>query len=67
MGLSRSLLHPSRAPFHGIVPGTAATPIGQISLPVTFEAQKNFRTKTIQFEVTDFETVYNTFLGRVAL
>jgi hypothetical protein len=27
MGLSRSLLHPSRAPFHGIVAGIAATPI----------------------------------------
>jgi hypothetical protein len=28
MGLSRSLLHPSGAPFYGIVPGAAATPIG---------------------------------------
>jgi hypothetical protein len=28
MGLSRCLLHPSRAPFHGIVPGVAATPVG---------------------------------------
>jgi hypothetical protein len=28
MGLSRSLLHPSQAPFHGIVAGVAATPIG---------------------------------------
>jgi hypothetical protein len=42
MRLSRSLLHPSRAPFHGIVPGTAATPIGQISLPVTFRTRENF-------------------------
>jgi hypothetical protein len=67
MGLSRSLLCPSRAPFHGIVPGAAATPIGQIALPVTFETQENFRTETIQFEVTDFETVYNAFLGRPAL
>jgi hypothetical protein len=28
MWLSRSLPHPSRAPFHAIVPGAAATPIG---------------------------------------
>jgi hypothetical protein len=27
MGLSRTTLHPSQAPFHGIVPGEAATPI----------------------------------------
>jgi hypothetical protein len=28
MGLSRSMLCPSQAPFHGIVPGAAATPVG---------------------------------------
>jgi hypothetical protein len=28
MGLSRSLLRPSRVPFHDIVPGVAATPVG---------------------------------------
>jgi hypothetical protein len=28
MGLSRSLLRPSQAPFHGVIPGTAAMPIG---------------------------------------
>jgi hypothetical protein len=67
MGLSRSLLCPSRAPFQGIVPGAAATPVGQIALPVTFETQENFHTETIQFVVTNFETAYNTFLGRLAL
>jgi hypothetical protein len=67
MGLSRSLLHPSWAPFHGIVSRTAATPIGQISLPVTFGTQENFRTENIQFKVSDFETTYNAFLGRPTL
>jgi hypothetical protein len=67
MGLSRSLLCPSLAPFHGIVPGAAATPIGQISLPITFRTRENFYMKTIQFEVTNFETKYNAFLGRPAL
>jgi hypothetical protein len=47
MGLSRSLLHPSRAPFHGIVPGVAATPVGQIALPITFRTWENFHTDTI--------------------
>jgi hypothetical protein len=36
MGLSRSILHPSRAPFNRIVRGAAATPVGQITLLVTF-------------------------------
>jgi hypothetical protein len=36
MGLPRLALHPSRVPFHDIVPRAATTPIGQITLPVTF-------------------------------
>jgi hypothetical protein len=67
MGLSRSLLRPSRAPFHGIFPRAAATPIGQIILPITFGTQKNFCMESMQFEVTNFETVYNAFLGRPTL
>jgi hypothetical protein len=43
------------------------TPIGQIALPVTFETLENFCTETIQFEVTNFETAYNAFLGRLTL
>jgi hypothetical protein len=42
MGLSRSLLCTSQAPFHGIVPDTTATPVGQISLPVPFGTRENF-------------------------
>jgi hypothetical protein len=36
MGLSRSLLRPNQAPFHGIVLGAAVTPIDQITLCITF-------------------------------
>jgi hypothetical protein len=43
------------------------TPIGQIALPVTFGTLENFCTETIQFEVTNFETAYNAFLGRLTL
>jgi hypothetical protein len=67
MGLSRSMLRSSRAPFHGIVSGVVATPVGQIALPITFRTRENFCMITIQFEVTDFETAYNTFLGQPAL
>jgi hypothetical protein len=67
MGLSRSLLRSSWAPFYGIVTGAAATPIGQITLPVTFRTQKFFLTETIQFEVDDLEMAYDTFLGQPTL
>jgi hypothetical protein len=67
MGLSRSLLRPNRAPFHGIVPCATVTPIGQITLLLTFGTQENFRMENLQFEVTDFETANNTFLGWSAL
>jgi hypothetical protein len=67
MGLSRSLLCPSQVPFHGIVPGIAATTISQISLPVTFRTRENFRIENIKFEVANFETAYKALLGRPAL
>ena len=36
MGIDRSLVRPIRAPFHSIVPGKQAVPLGQIDLPITF-------------------------------
>ena len=37
MGLNyMSLLTPSKAPFYGIVLGNSSTPIGSVTLPVTF-------------------------------
>jgi hypothetical protein len=67
MGLSSSLLRHSRAPFHGIVPGTAGMPIGQISPLVTFGTQQNFQTENVQFKLANLETAYNAFLGWLAL
>jgi hypothetical protein len=67
MGLSRAMLHPYWAPFHSIVPDAAATPIGQITLAVTFGAQENFRTENLQFDISSFEMAYNAFLGRSTL
>jgi hypothetical protein len=63
MGLSRSLLCTSWVPFHGIVNGPTSMPVDQISLPVTFGTRENIQIETIQFEVADFETMYNAFLG----
>ena len=68
MGLNyMSLLTPSKAPFYGIVPGNSATPIGLVTLPVTFGTEQNFRTEYIKFEVADFESSYHAILGRPAL
>ena len=54
-------------PFYGIVPGKAAMPLGQITLPVTFGTPSNYRTEFIKFEVADFESSYHAILGRPAL
>jgi len=68
MGLNyMSLLTPSKAPFYGIVPGNSSTPIGSVTLPVTFGIEQNFRTEYIKFEVADFESSYHDILGRPAL
>jgi hypothetical protein len=48
MGLSYiSLLTPSKAPFYDIVLENSSTPIGLVTLPVTFGMELNFRTKDI--------------------
>jgi hypothetical protein len=45
MGLDISkMLTPSKAPFYGIIPGNAATPLGSVVLPVTFGTNDNYRT-----------------------
>ena len=68
MGLNyMSLLTPSKAPFYGIDPGNSSTPIGSVTLPVTFGTEQNFRTEYIKFEVADFESSYHAILGRPAL
>ena len=63
MGLPRSELRPCTVAFHGVIPGASSTPIGQITLPVTFSTLENFRTEYMQFEVADFQAAYNAVLG----
>ena len=43
IGLDFTSLHsPIDIPFYGIVPGKATMPLGQITLPVTFDNPNNF-------------------------
>ena len=68
MGLNyMSQLTPSKAPFYGIIPGNSSTPIGSVTVPVTFGKEQNFRMEYIKFEVDDFESSYHAILGRPAL
>nr|AAK13087.1 Similar to Zea mays retrotransposon Cinful-1 [Oryza sativa Japonica Group] len=64
--IPRTELKPSSAPFHGVIL-RLSSPLGQITLPVTFGTRENFRTENICFEVADFETAYHAILGRPAL
>jgi hypothetical protein len=41
------LITPTGIPFYGIVPGKAAMPLGQITLPVMFGTQANYQTEFI--------------------
>src|SRR5438128_11314201 len=51
MKIPRSELKQSRVPFHGVIPGTSATPLGMIKLPVTFGSRENFRLEHISCEL----------------
>ena len=65
MGLQLAgMITPTSTPFYGIVPGKAAMPLGQITLPVTFGTPSNYRTEFIKFEVADFDSSYHAILGR---
>ena len=63
MGIDRTRLCPTRAPFHGIVPEKQAMPLRQIDLPVTFGDQFNYRTETLTFEVVGFPGTIHAILG----
>jgi hypothetical protein len=66
MGIPRSALRLSTAPFHGVVPGIEALPLRQIDLPVTFGDVRNFRTESLTFEVVGFSGTYHAIYGRPA-
>jgi hypothetical protein len=52
MGLDfTGLITPTGVPFYGIVPGKAAMPLEQITLPVTFGTPTNYRTEFIRLKL----------------
>ena len=59
MGVDRTCLRPTQAPFHGIMPGKQAMPLGQIDLPVTFRDPSNYRMETLTFEVVGFPRTFH--------
>ena len=52
------------SPFHDMILGTQAYPLGQIDLPVTFGDRANFCLEVLTFEVVDFLGSYHAILGR---
>jgi hypothetical protein len=55
MGIDRSWLRADAAPFHGVVLGHCATPLGQIDLPICFGTPySDFQRETLTFEVVGF-------------
>jgi hypothetical protein len=59
-----SMIRAGAAPFHGIIPGKRAQPLGQLDLSVCFGTPSNFRKETLTFEVVGFRGTYNAVLGR---
>jgi hypothetical protein len=58
-------LMPTR-PFFDVTEGST-TPIGQVSLPVTFGTRDNYRTESLDFDVAYIAQPYNAILGYPAL
>jgi hypothetical protein len=63
MGIPRSQLRPSTAPFHWVIPRMEALPIERIDLPVTFGDLRNFGTETLTFKVVGFSGTYHAIHG----
>ncbi|XP_066312181.1 uncharacterized protein [Miscanthus floridulus] len=64
MGIDRTCIRPTGAPFHSIMPGKQVMPLGQIDLPITFRNPSNYRTKILTFVVVGFPRTYHAILGR---
>jgi hypothetical protein len=62
--ISLEFLKPTDCSFHGIVPGSANYPLGQIALNVCFGNRQNYRREKLDFEVMDWPSQYHAILGR---
>ncbi|XP_066344207.1 uncharacterized protein [Miscanthus floridulus] len=65
MGIDQSRIQPTEAPFHAIIPGKQAMPLGQINLPITFGNLTNYRMETLTFEVVGLHWNLPRNLGTV--
>jgi hypothetical protein len=66
MHISLEFLKPTDCSFHGIVPGSANYPLGQIALNIFFGNRQNYRREKLDFEVMDWPSQYHAILGRPA-
>ncbi|XP_066347626.1 uncharacterized protein [Miscanthus floridulus] len=64
MRIPWSELYQVSSPFHGMILGTQAYPLGQIDLPITFGNRVNFHSEALTIEVMDFPGSYHAILGR---
>jgi len=64
MRIPWSELRPAGSPFHGVILGAQAYPLGQIDLPITCGNQANFCSEILTCEVVDFLGSYHAILGR---
>ncbi|XP_066361177.1 uncharacterized protein [Miscanthus floridulus] len=64
MRIPRLELRLTGSPFHGVIPGAQAYPLGQIDLPITFGSWANFCLEVLTFEVVDFLGSYHAILGQ---
>jgi hypothetical protein len=67
MGFDMTKLVPSDQAFYGIISDAGSTPVGKVTLSMSFSTRDNYRTESIIFEVASFETSYHPILGRPAL
>jgi hypothetical protein len=66
MHISLEFLKLTDCSFHGIVPGSANYPLGQIALDVCFSNHLNDRREKLEFEVMDWPSQYHAILRRPA-
>ncbi|XP_066344339.1 uncharacterized protein [Miscanthus floridulus] len=64
MCIPRLELRLAGSPFHGVISGAQAYPLGQIDLPIMFGKRANFHSEVLTFEVVDFPGSYHAILVR---
>src|SRR3954463_5468335 len=66
MSIPCSVWKKSHVNLYGVVPGRAASSLGQIRLEVVFGERGNYMKELIDFKIVDWESQYHAILGRPA-